>query len=115
MESGPTPIGYKRLHPRARAPERGTAGSSGFDLAACLDQPLVVEPGRVVLVPTGLALAIPRGMEGQVRARSGLALKHGIAVLNEAGAVGRGFAQFLLGAGGRRVLANEGFDPPAGR
>jgi len=41
--------------------------------------------------------------------------EYGIAVLNEAGAVGRGFAQFLLGAGGRRVLANEGFDPPAGR
>jgi dUTP pyrophosphatase len=87
VESGPTPIGYKRLHSRARAPERATAGSSGFDLAACLDQPMVLEPGRVALVPTGLAFAVPRGMEGQVRARSGLALRHGIAVLNGPGTI----------------------------
>jgi len=75
------------LHPRARAPERATTGASGFDLAACLDQPLVLEPGRIALVPTGLALAVPRGMEGQVRARSGLALRHGIAVLNGPGTI----------------------------
>ena len=87
MESAPTPIGYKRLHPRARVPERATAGASGFDLAACLDQPLVLEPGRIALVPTGLALAVPRGMEGQIRARSGLALRHGIAVLNGPGTI----------------------------
>jgi dUTP pyrophosphatase len=87
VESAPTRIGYKRLHPRARAPERATAGASGFDLAACLDQPLILEPGRVALVPTGLALAIPSGMEGQIRARSGLALRHGIAVLNGPGTI----------------------------
>jgi len=87
VESAPTPIGYKRLHPRARAPERATTGASGFDLAACLDQPLVLEPGRIALVPTGLALAVPRGMEGQIRARSGLALRHGIAVLNGPGTI----------------------------
>lgn len=75
------------MHPRARAPERATTGASGFDLAACLDQPLVLEPGRIALVPTGLALAVPRGMEGQVRARSGLALRHGIAVLNGPGTI----------------------------
>lgn len=87
MESPPVRIGYKRIHPRARAPERATPGAAGFDLAACLDEPLLLEPGRIALLPTGLALAIPRGMEGQVRARSGLALRHGIAVLNGPGTI----------------------------
>lgn len=87
MESSPTPIRYKRLHPRARPPERATLGASGFDLAACVEAPLLLEPGRVALVPTGLALAIPPGLEGQVRARSGLALRHGIAVLNGPGTI----------------------------
>jgi dUTP diphosphatase len=87
VESSPTPIRYKRLHPRARPPERATAGASGFDLAACVEAPLVLEPGRIALVPTGLALAVPPGLEGQVRARSGLALRHGIAVLNGPGTI----------------------------
>ena len=87
MESAPVRVGYKRIHPRARAPERATPGAAGFDLAACLDEALTLEPGRIALVPTGLALAVPRGMEGQVRARSGLALRHGIAVLNGPGTI----------------------------
>jgi dUTP pyrophosphatase len=87
MESGPVPIRYQKLHGNARPPRRATAGASGFDLVACLDAPLVLEPGGIVLVPTGLALAIPPGYEGQVRARSGLALRHGIAVLNGPGTI----------------------------
>jgi dUTP diphosphatase len=87
VESAPARIGYKRLNPRARAPERATPGAAGFDLAACVEETLVLEPGRIVLVPTGLALAVPPGMEGQVRARSGLALRHGIAVLNGPGTI----------------------------
>ena len=54
-------------------PDRMTSGASGFDLHACLEEPLVLPPGRWVLVPTGLVLAIPQGFEGTVRARSGLA------------------------------------------
>jgi len=87
MESPVTRIGYIRLHPRARPPERATAGAAGYDLRACLDGPLDIPPGKIVLVPTGLALAIPEGFEGQVRARSGLVLKHGIAVLNGPGTI----------------------------
>ena len=87
MESDRTRIGYIRVHYRAGPPERSTVGSAGFDLRACLDNPLEIPPGRIVLVPTGLALAIPEGFEGQVRARSGLVLKHGIAVLNGPGTI----------------------------
>lgn len=54
---------------------------------ACLDELEELAPGRITLIPTGLALAIPEGYEGQVRARSGLALRHGIAVLNGPGTV----------------------------
>jgi dUTP pyrophosphatase len=77
----------RRLRPAARLPERMTAGASGFDLHACLEAPLVVEPGRRLLVPTGLVLEIPPGYEGCVRARSGLALKHGIGLANGPGTI----------------------------
>jgi dUTP pyrophosphatase len=87
MEYPPIRIGYVKVHPRARVPERRTRGASGFDLRACLDAPLTLAPGRIALVPTGLALAIPVGYEGQVRARSGLALDRGIAVLNGPGTI----------------------------
>jgi len=82
-----TAIRYRKLTPGARAPERATPGAAGFDLRACLEAPMTLEPGTIRLVPTGLALAIPAGFEGQVRARSGLALKHGIAVLNGPGTI----------------------------
>lgn len=87
MESHPIRILYKKLHNRARPPAQATTGASGYDLTACLEEPRVLEPGTVALIPTGLALAIPGGLEGQVRARSGLALKHGIAVLNGPGTI----------------------------
>jgi len=87
MESSPIRIRYMKLDPRARPPRRTTTGAAGFDLVACVDAPVELPVGRVVLVPTGLALAIPAGFEGQVRARSGLTLKHGITVLNGPGTI----------------------------
>jgi dUTP pyrophosphatase len=59
-----------------------TAGASGMDLHAAVADDLVIEPGGIVLVPTGLEVAIPEGFEGQVRPRSGLAVKHGISLPN---------------------------------
>ena len=73
--------------PGAMLPARATAGASGFDLHACLEASLSIQPGRWVLVPTGLVMAIPEGYEGSVRARSGLALRHGIGVLNGPGTI----------------------------
>ena len=68
-------------------PEAKTSHSAGMDLRANLDSPVELEPGERMLVPTGLFLEIPAGFEGQVRPRSGLALKHGITVLNTPGTI----------------------------
>jgi dUTP pyrophosphatase len=68
-------------------PQKMSTGSSGFDLHAAVAEPVVIEPGKWKLIPTGIALSIPEGLEAQVRPRSGLALKHGITVLNTPGTV----------------------------
>lgn len=61
--------------------------AAGLDLLAAIDAPLVLEPGKRALVPTGLAMALPAGFEGQVRPRSGLAAKNGVTVLNTPGTI----------------------------
>ncbi len=70
-------------------PDYATGGSAGMDLRAAVvaGQPLVIEPGKHTLVPTGLRIALPSGWEAQVRPRSGLALKHGIGILNSPGTI----------------------------
>ena len=68
-------------------PSYASPGSAGFDLRAAVDGEVVLRPGERLLVPTGLALEIPPGWEGQVRPRSGLALRHGIGVLNAPGTI----------------------------
>lgn len=68
-------------------PSYGTAHAAGLDLAAALRDPLTLAPGARALVPCGFALAIPVGWEGQVRPRSGLALRHGLTVLNSPGTI----------------------------
>ena len=68
-------------------PQYATEQSAGLDLRAAVHSPLVLSPGERKLVPTGLAIALPAGYEAQVRPRSGLALKHGVTVLNTPGTV----------------------------
>lgn len=70
-------------------PRQQTAGAAGVDLLAALSpgEVLALAPGKRALVPTGLAMAIPEGYEGQVRPRSGLAAKHGVTVLNTPGTI----------------------------
>jgi dUTP pyrophosphatase len=68
-------------------PAAASAGSSGCDLRAALAGEVVLRPGERLLVPTGLALEIPPGWEGQVRPRSGLALRHGIGMVNAPGTI----------------------------
>lgn len=63
-------------------PAYQTAGSAGMDLHAAVSDNVVIDPGSIVLVPTGLEIAIPDGFEAQVRPRSGLAVKHGISLPN---------------------------------
>jgi dUTP pyrophosphatase len=69
------------------APRYQTDGAAGMDLHAAVAEPVVLAPGGRVLVPTGWAIAIPAGYEGQVRPRSGLALRHGVTVLNAPGTI----------------------------
>jgi dUTP pyrophosphatase len=68
-------------------PSHASPGSAGFDLRAAVDGEVVLRPGERRLVPTGLVLEIPPGWEGQVRPRSGLALRHGIGVVNAPGTI----------------------------
>jgi dUTP pyrophosphatase len=68
-------------------PKYQTEGSAGMDLCAAVEKCVTLNPGTFQLIPTGIRLSIPRGYEGQVRPRSGLALKHGIGVLNGPGTI----------------------------
>ena len=83
----------------AGLPAYQTEHAAGMDLLAAVDEPLTLEPGSVLAVPTGLRLEIPPGFEGQVRPRSGLALRHGISVPNSPGTIDadyRGEVKVLL-------------------
>jgi dUTP pyrophosphatase len=68
-------------------PEYMSEGASGMDLPAAVGEPVTIPPGGVARVPTGIAIEVPPGHEGQVRSRSGLALRHGVFVLNGPGTV----------------------------
>jgi dUTP pyrophosphatase len=68
-------------------PAYATPGSAGLDLAAAVEAPIALAPGARALVPTGIAIALPPGHEGQVRPRSGLAIQHGVTVLNSPGTI----------------------------
>lgn len=74
----------KSHHP---LPGYSTPCSAGMDLRANIEEPVVIKPMQRVLVPTGLYMALPEGYEAQVRPRSGLALKHGVTVLNTPGTI----------------------------
>ena len=80
-------IKVKKLHPDAVIPGYMTEHAAGMDLCTVIDVPVVLAPGERTLLPTGLAIEIPPGYEGQVRPRSGLALKKGIALVNSPGTI----------------------------
>jgi len=80
-------IKVKKLHPQAVIPGYMTEHAAGMDLCTVIDAPLTLEPGDRTLLPTGLAMEIPPGFEGQVRPRSGLALKKGLALVNSPGTI----------------------------
>jgi dUTP pyrophosphatase len=80
--------------------------AAGMDLPAAVAKEIVIAPGRRALVPTGWAFAIPLGFEGQVRPRSGLALRHGVTVLNSPGTIDADYRGEV-----KVVLANFGEDP----
>lgn len=86
-------------NPDLDLPRYETPDSAGMDLRAAVDAPLTLAPGARTAVPTGLAMALPRGFEGQVRPRSGLAFRHGLTVANAPGTIDadyRGEVKVLL-------------------
>lgn len=89
-------------------PAAATAQSAGLDLLAAVAEPVTVAPGRRVLIPTGIAIALPGGWEAQVRPRSGLALKHGITIVNAPGTIDSDY-RGEIGV----VLINHGDEPVA--
>ena len=82
-----TKILIKRLSKEVSLPKYETNGSSGMDLAANIDANININPGKTAIIPTGLALSIPKGFEVQIRPRSGLAAKQKISVLNTPGTI----------------------------
>ncbi len=87
-------------------PDYASAGAAGLDVRAAVTEPLVIPPGKVVLAPTGLLLEIPPGYEVQMRPRSGLALKHGVTLLNSPGTIDSDY-RGEVGV----ILANLGEEP----
>ena len=80
-----------RLHPETDSdiplPRYMTAQSAGMDLCAAIQEDLVLNKGDLTLIPTGFAIALPEGFEAQIRPRSGLAIKHGIGLINSPGTI----------------------------
>lgn len=93
-------------------PSYKTDQSAGLDLAADLDAPLTLAPGKRTAVPTGIAIELPSGFEGQVRARSGRALNEGLAVLNAPGTIDADYRGeiriILINLGDRPIVIQPG-------
>jgi len=83
------PIKIKRLDETTDLPlpSYESEGSSGMDIRASVKEPVLLNPGEIRLIPTGLAVSVPHGYEAQIRPRSGLALKHGIGMVNSPGTI----------------------------
>ena len=105
-----TEILIKRLSKEVSLPKYETEGSSGLDLAANIDEQIEILPGKSAIIPTGLAVAIPKDFEIQIRPRSGLAAKSQISVLNTPGTIDadyRGELKVILINLGSKVFAVE--------
>ena len=93
-------------------PQYSTASSAGMDLRAYVETPIVLKPLQRALVPTGIYIALPDGYEAQVRPRSGLALKHGVTVLNTPGTIDADYrgevGVILMNLGQEDFVINDG-------
>lgn len=80
-------ISIVKLNSAAVVPQYQTAGAAGADIHACIDETITLQPMERRMIPTGLAMAIPEGYEVQIRARSGMSIKHGITMVNGIGTI----------------------------
>lgn len=105
----PVRIVNKSRHP---LPRYSTPYSAGMDIRANVDAPVIIKPLQRVLIPTGLFVALPEGYEAQVRPRSGLALKHGVTVLNTPGTIDADYrgeiGVILVNLGQEDFVINDG-------
>ena len=99
-------IRVKRIKENAIMPTYGSEEAAGADLYACLTEPVTIQPGESVFIPTGLSMELPRGYAGLIYARSGLACKRGLAPANKVGVVDSDYrGEFMI------VLHNHGDVP----
>lgn len=99
-------ISVKRLKPTAKLPTYGSLEAAGADLYACLEEDVTIASGQTVMIPTGLAMEIPRQCAGLIYARSGLACKQGLAPANKVGVVDSDYrGEFMV------ALHNHGDKP----
>ncbi len=87
-------------------PAHATQDSAGVDLTAAIDAPIILAPGKRTLVPTGIAIALPKGFEAQLRPRSGLAIKHGITLVNSPGTIDADYRGEII-----VIVINHGEEP----
>jgi dUTP pyrophosphatase len=99
-------VRFRRLRGTAIVPRYMTAGSAGMDLSSAAEATVVLAPGARLGVPTGLAIALPVGYEAQVRPRSGLAIKHGVTVVNAPGTIDADYRGEIV-----VLLVNLGSEP----
>ena len=107
-----TEILIKRLSKEISLPKYETDGSSGLDLAACIDKKIEIKPGKSHVIPTGLAVSIPKDFEIQIRPRSGLAAKNQISVLNSPGTIDADYRGeikvILINLGNKSFIVEKG-------
>ena len=108
MNRGAIQVDIQRLANAAGLPlpSYATAGSAGMDLLAAVEAAVTLRPGARALVPTGIAIALPAGYEAQVRPRSGLALNHGVTLLNSPGTIDSDYRGEV-----KVILVNHGAEP----
>jgi len=99
-------VRVRRLAANLPLPERASSGSAGVDLRAAVEGKVSLQPGQRKLIPTGLALELERGWEGQLRPRSGLAFHHGITLVNSPGTIDSDYRGEI-----RVLLINHGSEP----
>ena len=99
-------IRVKKLNPNAVLPTYGSADAAGTDLYACLEAPVIIQPGETAWIPTGLSLEVPKGCAGLIYARSSMGVKRGLAPANKVGVIDSDYRGEI-----RVVLLNHGKTP----
>jgi dUTP pyrophosphatase len=93
-------------------PEYKSPHAAGMDIYAAVESPVSINPGEISLIPTGLAISLPIGFEAQIRPRSGLALKHGISLVNTPGTIDADYRGeikiIMINLGKEKVVINRG-------